>query len=208
MKRARRLGKAANRTAENVAARVDATSPEVTHRLARLLALAVLVLRWPSLALWAIPWPFILVTLAVATAGSGGLRIIGLAVGLTLAAVSVAFGMRRRAIIAAVDDRAELAAELQTALNLSSRFGEATLALEQIAGTGGWRVFSRLWAMWRSVSLPARWVEQIGDLPRARYFVPPKIGTTVALAYAAVWLVPVSVAVAIIAVVMGLARLV
>jgi hypothetical protein len=208
MKRARRIGKAANRTAENVAARVDARSPAVAHRLARLLAVAVVVLRLPSLVLGAVPWPFIVVTLAVAAAGSGGLRILGLVVGLALAAVSVAFGLRRRAIIAAVDDRAELAAELQTALNLSSRFGEATLALEQIAGTGGWRLFSRLWALWRGVSLPVQWAEQIGDLPRARYFVPPKIGTTVALAYAAVWLVPISVAVAIIAVVMGLARLV
>ena len=40
-----------------------------------------------------------------------------------------------------------------------------------------------------------------GDLPRARYFVPPKIGTTVTLAIASLWLVPVSVVVALFAVI-------
>lgn len=208
MRRARRIGRAANQAAGNVASRVDATSPVVTARLARVLVLAVAVLRWPSLALWAIPWPFIAATLVIAALGSGGLRLLGLGVGLAMAAVSIAFGLRRRALIVAVSDREEFAAELHTALTLSDRLGEATGALERIAGGGGWRLFSRLWAVWRSISLPAQWVEQVGDLPRARYFVPPRIGTTVGLTYAALWLVPVSVAVAIIAAVFGLARLV
>jgi hypothetical protein len=49
--------------------------------------------------------------------------------------------------------------------------------------------------------MTGRWIEGVGDLPRARYFVPPKIGTTVTVAIAALWLVPVSIVVAFLAVI-------
>jgi len=51
------------------------------------------------------------------------------------------------------------------------------------------------------VSMPVHWIEDVGDLPRARYFVPPKIGTTVTIAIASLWLVPVSIVVAVFAVI-------
>jgi hypothetical protein len=49
--------------------------------------------------------------------------------------------------------------------------------------------------------MTGRWIEGVGDLPRARYFVPPKIGTTVTVTLAALWLVPVSIVVALFAVI-------
>ena len=49
--------------------------------------------------------------------------------------------------------------------------------------------------------MTGRWIEGVGDLPRARYFVPPKIGTTVTLSIAALWLVPISLVVALFAVI-------
>lgn len=208
MRRVRRIGMAANRAAEGIAARVDTASPQVTSRLAGMLSLAVTVLRFPSLALWVIVWPFIALTLAIAASGSGGLRVLGLVVGLAMAAVSVAFGLRRRALLAAVADREAFAAELHTALNLTHLVGNATGALERLAAGGGWRLFSRLRAAWRTVTLPVHWIDEIAALPRARYFVPPKLGTTVALIYAALWLVPVALIVAILTTVIAIARLV
>lgn len=208
MRRVRSIGRAANRAAESVAKRVDTASPMVTNRLAQVLGLAVTLLRWPSLAVWVIPWPFVATTLAIAASGSGGLRPVGVVVGLAMAGVSVAFGLRRRAVLAAVSDREAFAAELHAALSLTRLAGDATGALERMAAGGGWRLFSRLKGAWRSISLPVHWIDEIGELPRARYFVPPKLGTTVALTYAGLWLVPISVIVAILTTVIAVARLV
>lgn len=47
--------------------------------------------------------------------------------------------------------------------------------------------------------MTGRWIDGIGDLPRARYFAPPKIGTTVSVTMAALWLIPVSIVVAVFA---------
>jgi hypothetical protein len=86
-------------------------------------------------------------------------------------------------------------------VSLSGKVDETRTALTQIAGGGGWRVLSRLRGVWSGVGMTGRWIDGVGDLPRARYFVPPKIGTTVTLAIASLWLVPVSVVVAFLAVV-------
>ena len=53
--------------------------------------------------------------------------------------------------------------------------------------------------------MTGRWIEGVGDLPRARYFVPPKIGTTVTVAVAALWLLPISIVVALFAAIGSLA---
>lgn len=84
-------------------------------------------------------------------------------------------------------------------ISLSDKVDETRGALSQIAGGGGWRIFNRLKGVWGGVSMTGRWIDGIGDLQRARYFAPPKIGTTVTIAVAAFWLVPVSVLVALFA---------
>ena len=100
-----------------------------------------------------------------------------------------------------------MATELGIAVSLSGKVDETRTALTQIAGGGGWRVLSRLRGVWSGVGMTGRWIEGVGDLPRARYFVPPKIGTTVTIAIAALWLVPISIVVALFAAIGSLAWL-
>jgi hypothetical protein len=58
-------------------------------------------------------------------------------------------------------------------------------------------VLGRLRGLWQGTQMTGHWIDEIGDLPRARYFGPPKIGTTITIAVAALWLVPVSIVVAL-----------
>ena len=180
-----------------MAARVDGQTGEVAQRATSVIVLAVRVLRIPTLLVLIAPIPFIATTLLLAVNADGLGRAIGLVVGLLMAAVSFAFGARRQRILRAVEEPTALATELGIAVSLSGKVDETRTALTQIAGGGGWRVLSRLRGVWSGVGMTGRWIEGVGDLPRARYFVPPKIGTTVTIAIASLWLIPISVVVAL-----------
>ncbi len=193
----RSWGARANRSVEDMASRVDGQTGEVAQRATSVIVLAVRVLRIPTLLVLIAPIPFIAATLLLAVNADGLGRTIGLFAGLLMAAVSLAFGARRQRILRAVEEPTALATELGIAVSLSGKVDETRTALTQIAGGGGWRVLSRLRGVWSGVGMTGRWIEGVGDLPRARYFVPPKIGTTVTVAIAALWLVPVSVVVAL-----------
>lgn len=198
-------GARTNHTVDGMASRVDGQTTEVAQRAATVIALAVRVLRLPTLVLLVLPIPFEVATLALAVSADGGARVVGLVVVAVMAAVSIAFGWRRRRILEAVTEPAALATELGIAVSLSDKVDETRGALAQIAGGGGTRVFSRLRGLWKGAGMTARWIDGVGDLPRARYFVPPRIGTTVTLAIAAAWLVPVSIVVTVFAVIGSLA---
>jgi hypothetical protein len=182
-----------------MASRVDGQTGEVAQRATAVIVLAVRVLRIPTLLLLLAPLPFIAVTVMLGLNADGAGRVVLLVLGLLMAAVSFAFGARRQRILRAVEVPTALATELGIAVSLSGKVDETRGALTQIAGGGGWRVFSRLQGLWQGVGMTGRWIDDIGDLPRARYFLPPKIGTTVTIAIASVWLVPVSVLVALLA---------
>jgi len=167
--------------------------------------LATRVLRIPSAVVLAVPPPFILMTFVLGLVADGGLRAALLVAAVVMGAISAAFWGRRRRILEAVDDPQALATELGTMISLSDKVGETRGALGQIAGGGGWRIFTRLKGVWNGVSMPARWIDSIGDLRRARYFAPPKIGTTVTLTIAALWLVPISIVVTLFALIGTLA---
>lgn len=201
MRSRRSWGARANRSVEDMAARVDGQTGEVAQRATSVIALAVRVLRIPTLLVLIAPLPFIAATLLLAVNAEGAGRVIGLVAGLVMAVVSFAFGARRQRILRAVEEPTALATELGIAVSLSGKVDETRTALTQIAGGGGWRVLSRLRGVWSGVSMTGRWIEGVGDLPRARYFVPPKIGTTVTIAIASLWLVPVSIVVALFAVI-------
>ena len=190
-------GARANRGVNDMAAQVDGQTGEVAQRATSVIVLAVRVLRIPTLLVLIAPLPFIAATLLLAVNAEGAGRTIGLVVGLLMAAISLAFGARRQRILRAVEEPTALATELGIAVSLSGKVDETRTALTQIAGGGGWRVLSRLRGVWSGVGMTGRWIEDVGDLPRARYFVPPKIGTTVAIAIASLWLVPISVVVAL-----------
>lgn len=187
------------------ASRVDGQTGEVAHRVASVITVAVRVLRVPTAILQLAPVPFIVATLMLGLVADGGLRIVVLAAGLVMAVISGAFWVRRRNILRAVEDPDKLATELGIAISLSDKVDETRGALERIAGGGGWRIFDRLKGAWGGMTMTGRWIDGVGDLPRARYFVPPKIGTTVTLTVAALWLVPISVVVTLFALIGTLA---
>jgi len=201
MRSRRSWGARANRGVNDMAAQVDGQTGEVAQRATSVIVLAVRVLRIPTLLVLIAPIPFVAATLLLAVNADGLGRVIGLVVGLLMAAVSFAFGARRQRILRAVEEPPALATELGIAVSLSGKVDETRTALTQIAGGGGWRVLSRLRGVWSGVGMTGRWIEGVGDLPRARYFVPPKIGTTVTIAIASLWLVPVSIVVAFFAVI-------
>lgn len=199
MRFARSFGSQANSAVGDFASRVDDQTGEVAHRVANVITVAVRVLRLPTAILQAAPVPFIVATFTLGLVADGGMRVVILVAAVLMGAVSGAFWGRRRKILQAVEEPDKLATELGIAISLSDKVDETRGALERLAGGGGWRIFDRLKGVWGGVSMTGRWMDGIGDLSRARYFVPPKIGTTVTITLAALWLVPISVVVALFA---------
>jgi hypothetical protein len=200
------IGDNVNRGLDRLTEQVDGQTNQVAQHAARVLAVAVRLLRWPTLALLCLPIPLELLTLGLALTADGWARVVGLIAVALLTAVTVTFGIRRHRILRAVSEPTALGTELGIAVSLSERVDDARNVLGDVVGGGGRQVFRRLRGLWHGVSITGRWIEDVGDLPRARYFVPPKIGTTVALAWAAAWLIPVSVVVAVLAMVGTVAR--
>jgi hypothetical protein len=195
----RSLGSQANAAVGDFASRVDDETGQVAQRAAGVIAVAVRLLRLPTaLVLWA-PVPFITMTLLLGLPADGAVRLVVLGVGALMALVSLAFWGRRRRIIQAVEEPDKLATELGIMISLSDKVDETRGAIAQIAGGGGWRLFGRLRGLWKGAAMTGGWIDRVGDLPRARYFGPPKIGTTVTITIAALWLVPISVVVALFA---------
>lgn len=199
------LGGRTNTAVGDLAARVDDQTGEAAKKAARVIVLAVNFARIPTALLMILPIPFILTTLALGMLAGGGIRWVILAAGLVMLLVTGAFWGRRRRILQAVEEPDKLATELGIMISLSDKVEETRGAISSIAGAGGWRIFERLKGVWSGVAMTGRWIEGIGDLPRARYFGPPKVGTTVTVAVAALWLIPISVVVALLSVIGSIA---
>lgn len=195
----------ANRAAHEAVQRVDDTTGETSARAAGAITGAVRLLRWPTALLLWVPIPFIATTVLIGLLADGPAGVVITILGGAMAIVSALFWGRRHRILSAVQEPALLAGELRTMMNLTGRIDETGVVLHEIAGGQGWQVLGRLRGLWRGAQLPAHWIDQVGDLPRARYFAPPKIGTTVMIAMAAVWLVPISVVVTVFAAIGALA---
>lgn len=206
MEQRRSWSERTNETVGNLAGRVDGQTVAAAERATRVLVPTVRLLRIPTLALLVLPIPFILATVGLALAASGIDRVVLLVIAVLMALVSLAFGARRHRILKAVEEPDALATELGIAVSMSDRVDETRGVLTAIGGGGGPRVFSRLKGMWSGVRMTGRWIDGVGDLPRARYFLPPKIGTTVTVTLAALWLVPISVVVAMLSFIAVLAR--
>lgn len=205
LRQVKSLGGRANTAVGDLAAKVDDQTGEAAKKAARVIVLAVTLLRIPTALLMILPIPFILTTIALGLLSDGGIRWVLLAAGLAMLAVSSAFWGRRRRILQAVEEPDKLATELGIMISLTDKVEETRGAISSIAGAGGWRIFERLKGVWSGVAMTGRWIEGIGDLPRARYFGPPKIGTTVTVAVAALWLIPISVVVALLSVIGSIA---
>lgn len=199
------LGAQANRAVGDLAAKVDDQTGEAAKKAAGVIALAVKLARIPTALVMIVPIPFIFTTVLLGLLADGGTRWVLLAVSASMFAVTAAFWGRRRRIIQAVEEPDKLATELGIMISLTDKVEETRGAITTIAGAGGWRIFQRLKGLWSGVSMTGRWIEGVGDLPRARYFGPPKVGTTVTVAVAALWLIPISIVVAVVAVIGSIA---
>lgn len=197
IRRSGSFGEHANAAVGDFAARVDGHTAEVSTRAAQMIAVAVRVLRIPTAIVGALSIPFIAATLVLGLLAGGVVGVLILVAGVAMAIVDGLFWVRRARIIAAVDDPAQLATELGIMLTMTGKVEETRGALTQIAGGGGWRVLGRLRGVWQGTQMTGRWIDEIGDLPRARYFGPPKIGTTVTITIVVLWLVPLSIIVAL-----------
>ena len=187
-------GRRVNAAVGGMASRVDGQTSEVAQRAARVIAPTVRLLRWPSLLLMIAAWPFLAGLAIVALlAEDTWLRVLAGVLAVVGIAISGAFALRRHHLLAAVEDEQAFATELGIAVALSDDVGEARLALGQLAGaTGGVRVLSRLRGAWRSTGMGPGVLESVDDLRRAKWFLPPRIGTTVTLLFGALWLIPIS----------------
>jgi hypothetical protein len=194
-----RWAEQANQAAHRAAQNVDDTTGTSSQRAAAAISSAVRLLRWPTAALLVLSAPFVFATLVIGLAADGAIGWVFTAVGAAMALVAIAFAARRYRILQAVADPEALAAELRVMVNLTGRVQQTGQVLEDIAGGGGWSVLRRMKGLWAGANLPARWLDDVGELKRARYFAPPKIGTTVSLAIAAAWLVPISIVVSVLA---------
>lgn len=190
----RNTGRRVNAAVDGLASRVDGQTSDAARRAAPVLVLAVRLLRWPTLLLMVASWPFLAGLAIVALlADDTWLKVLAGVLAAVGIAVSAAFAWRRSRMLLAVEDEQRLATELGIAASLSDDVGEARLALGQLAGTGGGvRLFSRLQGLWRSFGVTSGVLETMGDLPHARWFLPPRIGTTVTLFFGALWLIPIS----------------
>ncbi|AWB91062.1 hypothetical protein [Aeromicrobium chenweiae] len=195
------LGAQANAAVSGLAARADGRTAEVADRAARAIVVAVRLLRIPTAVVGAAPLPFIAATLVLGVLAKGSVGVAIVVVGVAMALVSALFWGRRHRVLRAVADPERLASELAILVSLSGRVEESRGALAEIAGGGGWRVLSRLRGVWKGTQMTGRWIDGIGDLEHARYFAPPKIGTNVTITVLALWLIPISVVVTLIAVV-------
>ncbi|MFT4298937.1 MAG: hypothetical protein QM597_04780 [Aeromicrobium sp.] len=199
-------GRRTNDAVNRMAARVDDQTGKAAGRAAQAITVAVRLLRIPTAILLVAPFPFLVVMAAssISLGGTAGL-VFGIVTAL-LTLVPLAFGWRRRQIVKAVAEPEALGTELGIMVNLSERADETRGVLEQLAGGGGSRLFSRLRAAWRGVTLPGHWIEGVGDLPNARHFAPPRIGITVSLTIATLWVVLISVVGAVLLAIAALAR--
>lgn len=205
LRQVKSLGGRANAAVGDLAAKVDDQTGEAAKKAARVIVLAVTLLRIPTALLMILPVPFIFTTLVLGALADGGVRWVILAAGLAMLLVTGAFWGRRRRILHAVEEPDKLATELGIMISLSDKVEETRGAISSIAGAGGWRIFERLKGVWSGVAMTGRWIDGVGDLPRARYFGPPKIGTTVTVAVAALWLIPISVVVALLSLIGSIA---
>lgn len=199
--RIRRSGAQANAAFHDFASRVDGHTADVASRAVQMIGLAVRVLRIPTAVVGLASLPFIAATILIGLLSGGAGGILILVAGLVMAGVSGFFWGRRRKMLQAVEDPAQLATELGIMLAMTGKVDETQGVLAQIAGGGGWRFLGRLRGVWQGTQMTGHWIEQIGDLPRAKYFGPPKIGTTITISIAMLWLVPISIVVALFSVI-------
>lgn len=191
------MGAKANAAVNDFATRVDGRATEVADRAAQMIAVAVRLLRIPTALVGIVPVPFVATTIVLGLLGDGLGGVLVLGVGIVMAVVLGLFWVRRQRILKAVDDPQKLATELAVMISMTGKVDETRGVLTQIAGGDGWRFLGRLRGVWQGTQMTGRWIDEIGDLPRARYFGPPRLGTTITISVATLWLVPISVVVAL-----------
>ncbi|WP_098484599.1 hypothetical protein [Georgenia soli] len=162
---------------------VDPSLREQFAQLAPVLALAVRVLRLPSLLLGLLPVLPLVVLTWLASGWDSPARQIGLVVAALGGAAVVFFLVRRARYLRATQDVGALAEDLVALTDLADLDADLGEALRSVIARGGLRVMSRIRGFWKLVSFPSRIDDHVDSLQRLRWFLPPLIGTTVTLVH-------------------------
>lgn len=199
------IGNRTNRLISQMAGRVDGETSAVAQRAVALVAALVRFARFPAYALLLAVLMFAGGTALIAFAHDGVVwRVLAiLATGVVAFVAFVAW--RVASMVRAVSDRERLTTEVGIALQLSGRVDDTRQVLEQIGGPSS-TMFGRLRGLWRAGGLGARWIEGIGDLPRARWFFPPTIGVTVVAGKFLLMALPISFVALVLTGIAALAR--
>ncbi|QOR69573.1 hypothetical protein IM660_12895 [Ruania alkalisoli] len=161
--------------------------------LAPIVRRAVRILRFPAYAVGLVPVLPVLGIFALAVTGDGWWeRIVLVLLAAAGAAVMVLWWIRIHRYVTAVDDPDALTGEFVQLVDLLEMRDEMLNRLKALAEKGGIRFFRRLRSLWQVVTIPDYLTGRIEDLSRARWFVPPMIGTTVLRATALFWTAIVS----------------
>lgn len=166
----------------------DLGRTEATRIVAVTLVHWVRLARWPSLLLALAPVLPLLVGWGVAVSyGVGWVALAILLPVLAGAASTVLFAIRRGRYLRAVTDGDELAAQLRALLEPQLVTDEAIDLVQRVTARGGLFLLRRLKAVWKLLTFPDHLVSTLERYDRARWFVPPALGTSAMLLTAQWW---------------------
>ncbi|HEY9411656.1 MAG TPA: hypothetical protein VIP77_18900 [Jiangellaceae bacterium] len=163
--------------AAGLAAAAEATRVQLSHDLAAVLATAARTVRVPALVVALVPVAPALFLLALAIVVENEFRYVAGAVGALGLLASSWLLWRRGQLLAAVDPRDELAADIVYALDVADAWAEGEETWERIKeiGDAGWGPVRVLRALWTGFQFSQDLMERVTERPRLAPFMPPRL---------------------------------
>lgn len=160
-----------------LAAAAEATRVQLSHDLSAVLAKAARTVRLPALIVALIPVAPALFLLALAVVVENEFRYVAGAFGALGVLASCWLLWRRKQLLAAVDPREELAADIVYALDVADAWAEGEETWQQIKkiGDGGWGPVRVLRALWTGFQFSQDLMERVTERPRLAPFMPPRL---------------------------------
>lgn len=163
--------------AAGLAAAAEATRVQLSHDLAGLLATAARRVRLPALIVGLVPVAPALFLVALAIVVETEFRYVAGAVAALGILMSGWLLVRRRQLLAAVDPREALAADIVYALDVADAWSEGEEAWERVKeiGEDGWGPVRMLRALWTGFQFSQDLMERVTERPRLAPFMPTRL---------------------------------